>query len=174
MLTDPIIRHNRWQAEAFGLPGYAYRTWLAGYQDAKQAGIPFRFTVHEWFWWWSAALREIGPEARYGLRKGDYRMVRVATEGAYEVGNVMMVAVPSPPRISRSDRMRQWHAEHVVHLKGKVGAAHPRSRPVQTPRGRFSSLSEAAEAFGVSRQRVCQYLGRRKGRTGWHYLNGQG
>lgn len=71
-------------------------------------------------------------------------------------------------RATRSRRMKEWHAVNVSHLAGKRGDAHPMSKPVMTPLGRFGSAALAAEAHGVSRQ--CIHLRLRRDASGYQYV----
>ena len=43
---------------------------------------------------------------------------------------------------------------HPMYMKGKVGDAHPRSRAVMTPLGRYGSVREAARALGIPHPKV--------------------
>lgn len=39
---------------------------------------------------------------------------------------------------------------HPMYMKGMTGDAHPRSRPIQTPLGRFGSVRDAGRAFNIA------------------------
>ena len=47
--------------------------------------------------------------------------------------------------------------QHPMYMKGKVGDAHPRSKPVMTPLGRFGSVREAAKAHNVAHPLISRY-----------------
>ena len=46
---------------------------------------------------------------------------------------------------------------HPMYMKGKVGDAHPRSRAVVTPLGRFGSVRQAAKVHGVPHPLISRY-----------------
>lgn len=46
---------------------------------------------------------------------------------------------------------------HPMYMKGKVGDAHPRSRAVVTPLGRFGSVRQAAKVHGVAHPLISRY-----------------
>lgn len=48
-------------------------------------------------------------------------------------------------------------ANHPMYMKGKVGDAHPRSKAVVTPLGRFGSVREAGKAHGVYHSVISRY-----------------
>ena len=48
-------------------------------------------------------------------------------------------------------------ASHPMYMKGKVGDAHPRSRAVITPLGRFGSVRQAAKVHGVAHPLISRY-----------------
>ena len=47
--------------------------------------------------------------------------------------------------------------QHPMYMKGKVGDAHPRSKAVMTPLGRFGSVREAARAHEVAHPLISRY-----------------
>ena len=64
---------------------------------------------------------------------------------------------------TRYDEMKASNAQmfkdpnHPMYMKGKVGDAHPRSKAVFTPLGRFGSVREAARAHGVPHPLISRY-----------------
>lgn len=46
---------------------------------------------------------------------------------------------------------------HPMYMKGKTGDAHPRSKAVQTPYGRFGSVRAAGKALGVNHPEISKY-----------------
>jgi hypothetical protein len=172
------LAHAKWQQTAFGLPEYTYQAWHSQYNSAKRRGIAFNFTLFAWHSWWQRELAKIGPHAKRGLRKGEYMMCRIADQGAYEDGNVYAGTAKQNQQdiendidrsIQRRLRMKAWHATHDCWLDGRRGDAHPKSRAVNTPKGRFGSLALAGEAFGITRQAVLAKV--RKKVAGWSYAN---
>jgi hypothetical protein len=178
MTLDPAVADAKRQHETFGVPRHVYQAWRAQWHSAKRRGIAFDFTLLQWAGWWKVELAAIGPHAKRGLRRGEYMMCRIGDAGAYAPGNVYCGTAKSnaadlkardPEALSR--RMREWHASHVSHLKGKTGAKHPRSRPVLTPLGRFESLQQAGEAHGIARGLVHFRVARSRRHPGWRYAD---
>jgi hypothetical protein len=64
---------------------------------------------------------------------------------------------------SRYDEMKESNTAmfsdplHPMYMKGKVGDAHPRSRAVITPLGRFGSVREAGKAHGIAHPVISRY-----------------
>jgi hypothetical protein len=156
---NELVRQSRQEMKEHNIPDAIYQRWRAHYHTAKTREIPFRFTLLEWCNWWMEELDKIGPRTVRGRGRDMYVMCRFGDAGAYEVGNVFA----GTPKQNQNDRtadnkaiaatkMRQWHADHICHLKGKTGAAHPKSRAVVTPEGRYASIAEASAAAGITRQ----------------------
>ena len=109
--SDPDLQTARYQLEAFGIPDYVVKTWLAHRQSAASRGIPFLFTLLQWHLWWKAELLRLGPEAKRGRRRGEYVMARIGDRGSYEQGNVRALTpaqnaaeVPSDVRAMAADK----------------------------------------------------------------------
>jgi hypothetical protein len=112
--------------------------------------------------WWKGELIKLGPDAERGNRKGQFMMCRIGDQGTYEDGNVYAGTASQNAseidlKISQIDRMIAWHADRKAkgiscHLSNKRGDAHPKSRAVITPDGRYGSITMASEACGITRQ----------------------
>ena len=174
------VRQARRERDLYGIPSYVYQPWRSQFHSSRKRGIPFRFGLLQWHRWWQEELRKIGPNAKRGLRRGEFMMCRVGDQGAYEPGNVYCgtarqnqadVTVRDPN--ARRLRMLGFWADRKAagipcHLAQR-GDRHPRSRAVITPEGRYGSAALAAEAAGITRQgasaRALAQLG------GWRYEN---
>ena len=169
------LEEARFQRARLGIPVERYRQWRAQRNNAVQRGIVWQFTLPEWCSWWDEALKDGGERAR---RADQLVMARYGDVGPYAPGNVY----PAAPKRNYRDRPPEMVALSVAlmrasreanghslgeHLRGARGDAHPRSKAVISPKGRFGSLALAAEAFGVTRGAVHQWL--RDGRPGWAY-----
>lgn len=159
----------RVQQQQCGIPERDYQAWSSQRAYAKHRGIPFQFTLREWWLWWKFALP---AEARRGKKAGDYMMRRKGDRGAFEPENVyagkrQKAAEPDLGN-RRSEAAKAWHRTHASHLKGKTGAAHPKARAVRDQKGvAYPSLQAAADAHSISRQYACI-----KAKAGvWRYLN---
>lgn len=158
-VTD--LRRARWECQVYAIPAYVYRAWQSHKASATSRGIPFRFGVLQWHLWWLEALAKHGPNARRGLRRGEFMMCRHGDAGAYEPGNVFAGTAADNQR-DMPDAARQIRFERAQdrrkingtqlgkHLKVR-GDGHPRSMAVITPMGRFGSIALASEAHGFSR-----------------------
>ena len=144
-------------SETRAIPRVDYQAWRAQNNSAKRRGIDFLFTLEEWLAWWQRELAAKGPDAERGLRKHQYMMCRYGDTGPYAAGNVYCgtcadnFADPAFKK-TQSAHWTQWHSENDAYMKGRRGAAHPASRAVVTPAGRFESIALAAEHYGITRQ----------------------
>ena len=152
-VSDATLRQALHDAGTYCIPRYVCNAYRDQYLAARDRGIAFRFSLPEWRrWWWE----RLGRAERGRLRSG-VRMGLIDPAGAFEAGNVCVVAMPAIPKLSASEAHKQAWARRKAsgdhgHLAGKSGDAHPRSRAVVTAEGvRFGSISEAARAAGVTR-----------------------
>ena len=134
------VQQARLQCARLGIPLGRYRQWRAERASAQRRGLAWDLGLPEWH--------------------------AQAPEGVVVEVDPIDAAIRRAGVIRRSATLAVAGRGLGDHLRVK-GAAHPRSRAVLTPEGRFASLTLAAEAFGVSRQAVCQWL--REGRAGWRY-----
>jgi hypothetical protein len=153
------------------IPPAAIRAFDAHRQNAKRRGTPFLFTLPEWWAWWQLdgrwEHRGMGRDALVMARKGDV--------GPYSVENVDCIThaqnmAAIPPEKRANGAARRWARQRELgipcHLAVR-GDAHPRSRAVITPLGRFGSAALAAEAHGITRQGAGHRA--RTGTDGWRY-----
>lgn len=150
----------RMQQQMYGIAEYVFKAWNAQRYSAIRRGIPFRFTLFQWDQWWRSVLRELGPDARRGRRKGNYMMARIGDRGAYEHDNVYAASatgnagdIPDDVRVLMVERATATQAANGKprgsHLKVR-GDGHPRSHAVVTPFGRFGSIRLASEAHAIN------------------------
>jgi len=157
--------------------GLTYAAYVVQRNSAHRRGIDFNFTYEEWLAWWNQALAAIGPEAKRGLRRGEYMMCRFGDIGVYESGNVYAGTSAQnqgdvDPEKRRAALQAAWEArresDEPCWLEGKRGDAHPKSKPIMTPKGRFGSANLAAEAFGITRQAV-HYKVKDESKPDWYF-----
>lgn len=60
-------------------------------------------------------------------------------------------------RMYESNHAMFEDANHPMYMKGKTGDAHPRSRAVITPLGRFGSVREAGRAHGIAHYTISRF-----------------
>lgn len=155
-ISFPDIRQARQDAYTYSIPKHVYQTWCGHRNNAYRRGIEFRFTLLRWHLWWMFELTQRGPDAKRGRRKGEFMMCRIGDAGAYETGNVYC-GTPADNmnepacRKTRSEIMIARHKATPCYLIGQRGDAHPKSKAVITPSGRFGSIALAAEAAGITR-----------------------
>ena len=169
-LTTATARHHQ---RVYGISETEYLAWKGQRDSAARRGIPFHFSLLGWSLWWRQELARLGPQAKRGRRRDQYVMARIRDRGAYEAGNVRCRTVAEnaaeiDPDKHRSALLASWAARkaagEVCHLAVR-GDAHPRSKAVVTPLGRFGSAALAAEAHGISRQYASQLA--RMQMNGW-------
>lgn len=134
-------------------------------QNAKRRGIPWEFTLEEWWAWWKID----DNWARRGVTKHALCMCRIGDSGPYSPSNVYCATNDQNKKDMDHDRRRQGIKDSWVgrecHLKGKRGTAHPKSKQVKTPLGAFGSCALAAERHGISRQHAARLA--KAGEQGW-------
>ena len=135
--------------------------WCEHRDMAERGRVPFRFSLLSWSNWWRYELQVRGGPALLGRNRSRYIMALIDVRGAYEYGNVQCVEVASV--LLPAGRVKCRRGQHL-RVRGE---GHPRSRPVMTPRGRFGSLREAAEANGVKPSTACWRI--KNGVDGWTY-----
>lgn len=138
---------------------------------ARRRGIDWFFTFDEWRAWW---LEDSRWERR-GVHRGSLGMCRFNDVGPYALGNVF-AGTPADNSADRAPGDRKaaaakaWATQRArgqeSHLKDREN--HPRARRCLTPRGAFESAALAADAYGLTRQRIGQLC--RAGRNGWSYV----
>jgi len=143
--------------------GLTYGAFSTQRKNAQARNIAFNFTYDTWLAWWEQALSTLGPDAKRGLRLGEYMMCRFKDQGVYEPGNVYAGTCAqnqhdiAPDKRPSSENMKaRWAAYKAAGgacwLEDKRGDAHPKSKAVITPAGRFGSIALAAEAYNITRQ----------------------
>ena len=138
-----------------------FRAWCEHRDMAERGRVPFGFSLLSWSNWWRHELLMRGGPALLGRNRSRYIMTLIDVRGAYEYGNVQCVEVA--PVLLAPGRVKCRRGKHL-RVKGE---AHPRSRPVMTPAGRFGSMAEAAAAYGISRPGALYRI--RQGVEGWAY-----
>ena len=160
----------------YGIPERDFLSWKAQRDAALGHGIAFRFGLLSWSMWWRHQLALLGPDAKRGRNCGNYVMGRIHGQGAYEPGNVQCVTrqqhADDRPETDRKAAVQRIRATREAHgqplgynLKGARGDAHPRSKAVVTPAGRFGSMALAADHHGITRQAVHDMV--KRGTPGW-------
>src|ERR1700728_4024118 len=71
------------------IPKLAIKQFKKQRRSAQQRGIPFLFTLEEWWAWWSVDNRW----SNRGTGRGQLAMVRADDRGAYEAGNVVCITL---------------------------------------------------------------------------------
>lgn len=109
-------------------------------------------------------------------------MARHNDSGPYSPDNVSAIThrenmlayhqLMTPERkLELAANMSSSHAARVTagthHLQVR-GDAHPKSKPVMTPTGRYANATLAGEAYGITRQAAGTKA--RLGKDGWSYL----
>lgn len=145
-------------------------------------GVAWNLTYEEWLAIWQAS----GHLHERGRRRGQYCMIRVDTQGAYEPNNVEIVTV--------DQACRRLYKDKPSHRRGKQGSVNqgvkrdaetrqrmslsqrakpsPKRRvplPVMTPYGPYTSVAEASEAIGISPPGIYYHL--RVNPKLWHYID---
>ena len=135
-------------------PIKAFKAYHAQRRTAKRRGIAWEFTLPEWWAWW----QRDGNWQRRGREVGQVVMARFGDVGPYSAANVYCAThkqniddVPFAVRSAAAVAMwvhmpRTLRANHPLCQSGE---AHPRSRPVLTPVGRFGTVREASEHYGI-------------------------
>lgn len=151
------------------VPQAARHAYHVQRQNAKRRGIPFRFTMIQWWAWW---LEDDRWERR-GMGADRLVMARINDAGAYEPGNVRCIThlenlAERNAATQGNHQRRSWGEDPTrrSHLEVR-GDGHPRSRAVVTPLGRFGSAALAAEAHRITRQHAARLA--RLGKDGWRY-----
>lgn len=104
-------------------------------------------------------------------RKGINSRTYEAAKKAFSEHNHMKL--PEYRQLAKESAQQQWaerydemkasnafmfeDKDHPMYMKGKVGDAHPRSKAVITPLGRFGSVREAAKAHFISHPVISRY-----------------
>jgi hypothetical protein len=131
------------------------QAWLEQKYRAHNRRIEFLLTYEQWRDWWLTELAIRGPSAQRGLGAGRWMMCRFGDQGPYALGNIYCGShKDNAADVDHSAAMaglRTYRAEHGCWLTGKTGEKHPRSKAVDTPDGRFASLTAAATHYGISR-----------------------
>jgi hypothetical protein len=169
--TDPRIKEAWEHVKAGAIPLEAYAAYRVQFGTSKRRGIPFLFTLPEWWDWWLVGDRWNNR----GLKGNGLVMARFGDVGPYSPRNVYCATarqncqdVDHQKRsLASSDAWRRFKDEGRHHHLEQRGDGHPRSKAVITPAGRFGSVALAAEHFGLTRQGAA--LRARKGQFGWRY-----
>lgn len=174
---DAEVRQAQFDAERYSIPRYVYQAWRSHRNNALGRGIPFIFPLLRWHLWWKTALTKAGHGAERGNRRGQFMMCRINDAGAYEDGNVYV----GTGTTNAADRTAEARLAAVAkcaatmaangtvraaHLKVR-GDAHPKSKAVVTPAGRFGSIALAAEHHGLTRAGAHYRV--KAGASGWRY-----
>lgn len=170
----PLVRHGHYECIRHDIPRDAWRAYLAQYSSARRRGIGFEFEFLDWWRWWQVDNRW----AVRGRKRGCVMMARIGNAGPYAPGNVYAAThkqnsadAKATGKGSASLRAR-WAAktpeERAVWHLAVRGDGHPQSRAVIDPAGvRYGSGALAAEAHGLTRQRVAQMAS--SGYRGWRW-----
>ena len=178
-----LLQLARHQMHKHCIPRERYEAYRAQRTNAGARGIPFRFTLIEWCDWWDRELSAIGQDAARGRTADRHVMARYGDIGAYEPGNVFCTTPAGNVRSRDPDAVRDAVARirhtreangHPLgqHLKGATGDAHPKSRAIVTPAGRFGSMAEAGRHYGVTRVAIWDRV--RRGEPGYRYADAPG
>lgn len=139
-------------------------------RTARRRGIRFEFTFVGWWAWWQVD----GRWARRGRESGGLVMARKGDVGPYSPENVYCAThaenVKDLPPGAKAEKVRRMVANRPAiecpHLA--AGEAHPKSRPVITPAGRFGNVRMAAEHHGITPSAASRKA--KAGAAGWRYV----
>jgi hypothetical protein len=169
---DPRVEMAKQDALTYGIPDEAYQAYRSQVHSCRRRGIEMQFNLKAWWDWWQID----GRWERRGRRGNGLVMARRGDVGPYSPENVYCATndqntADVDPERRRSAIRSGWDAKlqrgERAWLHGKRGDAHPKSRPVITPKGRFGSLALAAEAFGFTRQNAYEKV--KNQQAGWRY-----
>lgn len=148
-----------------GIPYDAFLAYQAQFHNCKRRGIELRFTLREWWEWWTTNDKW----SRRGRGKGGVMMLRVADVGDYAPGNVYAGTQSDNARDHwRRPTEKQLAALKETSRKGGDGLRRHMSKRVAGPRGEFDSVNAAAEAAGVGRDTIGRWA--RRGTDGWRFV----
>lgn len=163
----------RRQAAEHSIPLAGAEAFHRQRRSAKRRGIPFLFTLPEWWSWWQID----GRWERRGRDATNLIMARHGDTGPYSAQNVYCttqgaigIDLALGVRVAGSKRgaaLAMATGRLVAPWKGVRGDGHPGAKAVVTPAGRFGSAALAAEAHGIN-PNIASKLAR-TGRKGWGY-----
>jgi hypothetical protein len=174
--SDILVAEAREACERGEIPAEAYQAFRSQVQSAKGRGIPFEFSISEWWAWWQTDDRW----SKRGVGIGKMVMARSGDKGPYSQTNVYCAThsqnILDKDRAAMGRVIKRGWAKKLAepgyhHHLAVRGDGHPRSRAVITPMGRFGSGALAADAHGLTRARVCQLL--KEPGSGWRYADTQ-
>lgn len=125
-----IIAKRKFQSAKFG---------------AKKRGIPFLLTFEQWYNWWLSQGIDKNQPVIGGLKRSQLNelcMCRFGDQGPYTLNNIYCS--------TRSQNSKDAHT-HPSYVKKILNA---RQKPIQTPLGRFDSLTQAGKAYGLDKTTI--------------------
>ena len=114
--------------------------YRAQHGNCRRRGIEFTLTFEEWSNWWI----QTGCYSQRGRSPGQYSMSRIDITQGFHLGNIQLTQNPHA-----SDNF--WYGSRRTQaVRHNRRIARARRQPVQTPRGLFSSLKQAARKYRLS------------------------
>lgn len=154
------------------IPSEGWRAFQSQRDGARRRGIPFLFDAVTWWEWWQTDDRW----SRRGISSSSLCMARIGDKGPYSPENVVCQTHAQnvydvPVEVWSEAQKRTWLKDgRKAHKPTPLfyrGEAHPQSKPVLTPKGRFGNAREAAEAYQIH-SRTAQIRAAKR-MMGWSY-----